>query len=395
VRIVIIGGGLSGVASALALIRAGHDVQVFEQADALRTGGYGLILWPNGTGIVRELGVDIDGLGHRLDQVDIQSKDGQPRIRVDLASIADKFGAPSLVIRRTALVAELAAALPENCLRLGMRLSEVKQEGDRSGRPVIASFADGSEIEADVLVGADGHRSTIRRHALSDDSATYMGWATWHGTTPLPSDLSASHRVRTLADRVGLCVMHPLGGDLLYWAFETPFSDGDTLPATAVNDGSGRYAHDGGSVVENLRARFQGFGSPIPELLSVIKDEDVSLFPHILHRVRRSWGRGRITLAGDAAHAVSPRTGMGANQALEDAWMLGRVLARPGDVVQQLREYEAARYQRLRWLWGYAAVTGRQAQSIPAPFALRKEGVSLTWFQRFQIRAFSNYLHQQ
>jgi FAD-dependent urate hydroxylase len=394
-KIAIVGAGVAGVASAVTLSQAGHQVSIYEKAAELRQGGYGVILWPNATGILDELGVPHAGLGLSLDRVDIVSEIGDPLVRVELDRIAKRFGKPNVVVRRSTLVAKLAELLPAGTLRFGLACTGIDEPAAGTDDPVRISLSDGSTTQADVLIGADGHRSVVRRHLLGDNRATYTGWATWHGTTELPIALTAGRKVRTMAGAPGLCVMHPLGDGLLYWAFETPWAEGELVPpgALAAEHNAGDPAEDGHSVTANLRARFAGFTSPMPELLASITDDDVEVFPHILHKIPRRWGRGRITMAGDAVHAVPPRTGMGANQALEDAWVIGRTLSQPGDPAALLRRYERARRRRVQMLYYYAAATGRQGHSVPGLLKRSKEGVSSTGFQQFQIKAFSNFLN--
>ncbi|MFF8562669.1 FAD-dependent oxidoreductase [Streptomyces albidoflavus] len=390
-KIVIIGAGLGGVATAYALTRAGHEVELYEQADELRKGGYGVILWPNATGILDHLGLDHTGLGHRLDRVNITSETGRTLVRVELDRIARTFGAPNKVVRRSELVEALVAELPEGVLRLGARATGLKEPADGHG-PVTVTFDDGRMAEGDLLIGADGYRSYVRRHLFGPSPVQHTGWATWHGTTRLPIELTSSRRVQTMAGETGLCVMHPLGESVLYWAFETPYTDGDTVPPAAP-DAPAPAPGERPSAVANLRSRFAGFASPLPELLDSITDEDVHLFPHILHEVPKRWGRGPVTLLGDAVHAVPPRTGMGANQALEDAWVISRALAGPGTPIERLRRYEHIRHRRIKLLYHYAAATGKQGQSIPGLFTKAKDGANFTGFQRFQIKAFSTFLH--
>ena len=394
-KIFIIGAGLAGVASAVALSQAGHEVSIYEQAAALREGGYGVILWPNATGILEELGVPHAGLGLSLDRVDILSDIGDPLVRIELDRIAKRFGKPNVVVRRSVLVARLAELLPPGTLRFGMGCTGIEEPAVGTDDPIRISLSDGSTAQADVLIGADGHRSMVRRHLLGDNRAAYTGWATWHGTTKLPVALTAGNKVQTMAGAPGVCVMHPLGDGMLYWAFETPWADGELIPRGAL---STEHAQDapsaaGVSATANLRARFAGFASPLPELLASITDDDVEVFPHILHKIPRQWGRGRITMAGDAVHAVPPRTGMGANQALEDAWVIGRILSEPGDPAALLRRYERTRRRRVQMLYYYAAATGKQVQSVSGLFKRSKQGISFTGFQRFQIKAFSNFLN--
>jgi FAD-dependent urate hydroxylase len=397
-KIAVIGAGLAGVASAVALSQAGHEVRIYEQAAALREGGYGVILWPNATGILEELGVPHTDLGLSLDRVDILSDIGDPMIRVELDRISERFGQPSLVVRRSVLVARLAELLPPGTLRFGSGCAGIEEPATGTDDPVRISLSDGSTAQADVLIGADGHRSVVRLHLLGDNRAAYTGWASWHGTTKLPVALTTGRKVQTMAGAPGLCVMHPLGDGLLYWAFETPWTDGELLPPGALASEPGQPAGQapsaaGPSATANLRARFAGFTSPMPELLASITDDDVEVFPHVLHKIPRQWGRGRITMAGDAVHAVPPRTGMGANQALEDAWVIGRTLSESGDPEALLRRYERTRRRRVQMLYYYAAVTGRPGQSVPGLLKHSKQGFSFTGFQRLQIKAFSNFLN--
>uniref|UniRef100_A0AAU3GZ50 FAD-dependent monooxygenase n=1 Tax=Streptomyces sp. NBC_01401 TaxID=2903854 RepID=A0AAU3GZ50_9ACTN len=396
-KIVIIGAGLGGVAAALALSRSGHEVELYEQADELRKGGYGVILWPNGTGILNSLGIDHESLGHRLDRVDITSELGQQLVRVELDRIARRLGSPNKVIHRSELVEVLAAALPPGVLHFGARATLIEEPDAGTGGPVAITFEDGRRIETDVLIGADGHRSFVRKHLFGFSPAKHTGWATWHGTTRLPVELTSSRRVQTMAGEAGLCVMHPLGEDMLYWAFETPYADGDMAPPGALGAPDVRNAvgPDGEppSPVANLRARFAAFSSPLPELLESISDKDISVFPHILHQVPKQWGRGPVTLLGDSVHAVPPRTGMGANQALEDAWVIGRAMSGPGTPAELLRRYEKTRQRRIKMLYHYAVATGKQGQSVPGLFKRFKGGISTTGFQRLQITTFSNYLN--
>ncbi|RKR91916.1 FAD-dependent urate hydroxylase [Micromonospora pisi] len=397
-RIVIIGAGLGGLASAYALTRAGHDVTVFEKAERMPSSGYGLILWPSGTGILRDMGFDTTGMGYRLDKLAIHASDDSQLIRLDLDRIARRYGAPNLVFLRAQLLGRLSESLPDGCLRFGRQLVAIRESADRGSAPVTLSFADGSTAEADILIGADGLGSRVRRHLLGDDDrATYTGWATWHGVTRVRTELTGSRRVKTLTAKGAMCVMHSLGDDLVYWAFETPWKVGESSPPGALADGvAARLVGQAEmSPAANLKARFADFADPMPQLLDVITDDDITIFPHVLHRIPESWSRGRITLLGDALHAVPPRAGMGANQALEDAWVLTRAINGGSDPVAALKEYERARRRRVRRLYRYAARGVRETGTPPPLLRLSRRGVSITAIQSAIIKGLSNYLNER
>ncbi|MFC7331345.1 FAD-dependent oxidoreductase [Marinactinospora rubrisoli] len=392
-KVLIIGAGVGGLASAITLARAGHEVEVYERADAPRLSGNGVLLFPNGTALLRELGVDLDGLGARMDAINGLAHDGRPAMTVRLAEIAAVHGSPILVSTRGRVLARLAALVPEGTVRYGRRCVAVTE---RAGpcEPVTVTFADGGQARGDAVIGADGHRSAVRAHLFGPDPAAPTGDATWHGITPVPGEFANGHRVFSVFGTEGICVMHPVGDGLVYWAFEVPWTDGQAAPPPAGGGTAGPGAP--ASPVAALRARFGHWTAPVlPQLLESITDADVGVFPHILHRIPRTWGTGPVTLAGDAAHAVPPRLGMGLNQALEDAWVLGHALTGTGTPAERLRRYEQARLPRIRRMRRLARMMGRRTVPAP-PWLLRLLGDRLpaTRLNLAQVGSLSNYLNR-
>ncbi|WP_431928407.1 FAD-dependent oxidoreductase [Micromonospora wenchangensis] len=358
-KVVIIGAGVSGTLTAVGLARAGHDVQVFERAPELRDGGNGVMVWHNGTGIMKDLGLRLDGLGRRIDAADVWSYDGRPLMRTDMARIADELGTPGLGVMRGRVMERAVEVLPPGTLRFDKRCIRIEEVGTGRDAHVVAHFSDGTTCSADLLIGADGYRSVVRRHLFGDVLPRAMGLASWHGTTKVPIRLESEHVVPTYYGRVGLCTIHPVGEGLIHWAFEVPWQGAlQHLPA-------GREAADAserpraGSRLAALRKDFGTWAAPVRELLDAIGEDDIGVAPHLLHRVDGPWGRGRITLVGDAAHVVPPRVGMGVNQALEDAWVLSRVTATGDDPAVTLRRYERARRPRAKRIHSTAKMMQR------------------------------------
>jgi FAD-dependent urate hydroxylase len=388
-RIVVIGAGVGGLASAVGLAGAGHDVQVYEQAPELRVGGNGMIVWPSGASILGEFGIPYDEIGQPMNVTNTRIFMGFTVARIDWSKVGKQYGAPPILARRGKLIERLAQQLPEGVLKLGLGCSGFENRTSGGTESVKVTLTDGSTVEADVLIGADGHRSSVRRELFGDSTAGYTGWAAWHGVTIVPPDLNPPNEVNVYMGEAGLVALHPLGDDLLYWAFETPWQDGELLPPGAV--GPDGVASRSESAAANLRDRFAAYASPIPELLDMIKDNDINLFPFVRHRVLRQWGRGRVTLAGDAAHVVPPRMGQGANQALEDAWMLRRVLANATDASKALRRYERTRRATVRRI----SMTARFVDSKLGPKIMKllygRKGPVDREAEHKEITRYSNY----
>src|SRR5579875_1907562 len=210
-RVLIIGAGIGGLAAARALIADGHDVTVFEQAPGLRLDGAAVTLWSNGTGILHELKVSLDGVGAPIDVLEQRDYNGRLLVRTDVARSAAHHGHPHICLPRRRLLERLAEGLPSGTISFGRACTGITQDGER----VRAGFADGTTEDGDLLAGADGRGSVVRDHLWGGDPAEPSGWATWQGVSPVPIDVTSSRRGVMIVGPAGMCGLMPAGEGLL------------------------------------------------------------------------------------------------------------------------------------------------------------------------------------
>lgn len=342
-RVLVVGAGVGGLSVAKGLIDQGHEVRIFEHADALREGGAGVTIWSNGTAALHDLGIRLDHIGRQLHSLRSLTESGRLLWEADLGEVTDRLGAPTVEVPRRALLTRMAETLPAGAFHFGRRCVGVREYPDH----VVADFADGSSETGDLVVGADGQRSVVRSAVLGGEPARLTGWASWQGLTY--SDLPVAHGYQTLniAGRTGHCGLIPAGEGLLHWWFDMPWKEGQ--PTLSVKD---------------LRKAFAGWPEPVGAVLASITDDDLGFFPHIRHQVPRVWGGPRSTLLGDAVHAMPPAVAQAANQTLEDAWLLTRLLGTgDSDPSAILRSYEQQRRPRVVKVSRTAAFTSAQRRT--------------------------------
>jgi len=366
--VLIAGAGVGGLALAHGLLSRGHRVRVLEAAPSLRRGGAGVTIFNNGYAALAGLGLTLDGLGGRMAALHARTADGRPTMRVDLRVLGD----PVTVVPREELIDRLADGLPAEAIRFDTPVADVRADGR-----VVAVDGAGAEHAADVLVGADGYRSAVRRANLDPTPAKDVGWATWQGLTPILPGIAEGTTGELVVGDAGLVGLLPAGNGRLQWWFDTRWSPSDPPPE---------------SPVAMLRQRFAAYAEPVPALLSAVSDAEIGLYPHVLHPVPDAWGSGPVTLLGDAAHAFPPTQAQGANQAIEDAWLLARTLTEPA--VPALRRYERARARRVRRV---SRMAGSEMTNMPPPRWVRPLTAALpprlagAGYRRL-IRSFSDVL---
>ncbi|HET9956249.1 MAG TPA: FAD-dependent monooxygenase [Polyangiaceae bacterium] len=328
-KVVIIGASVAGSATALALARAGHDVQLFERGETAETGA-GFVLWPNATFVLDRLQI-LDAIGElsarpaAMTRFDLA---GQALGGWDLLALERKMGYPSLSILRSDLLRILHRALRRQGVEVqtGCRAIELL---DSPG----VQFEGGRTITADLVVGADGRRHSVtRRYVRPEHAAIYQGFVNWVGVSPVRLSRPIVHDYAAAERRFGIV---PVAGEKVYWAGAMRR---DSAPAP--NETLSRA---------ELLELFTGWP---PVVREVIERSEKGAFKTIgIYDVEPNlaWHRGNVLLIGDAAHAACPTSGQGVSQALEDAWHLRDCLPkRATRVSDALTEFTRLRFEKTR-----------------------------------------------
>jgi 2-polyprenyl-6-methoxyphenol hydroxylase-like FAD-dependent oxidoreductase len=337
VRAVVVGAGIGGLAAAIALERAGVEPTVLERAPELREAGFGLVLSANAVTALQSLGLrdGVEARAARVTRAEIRNPSG------DLLTLIDyqAHGWETYGILRSALQQAMLEAVPLERVRLDMTCTGASPDG--------RAFIEGAEpLAGDIVVGADGIRSVVHGSLFGEEPLRYGGHRAWRAATSFEQERIGARFVEVWGVGGGFG-FGPAGTGRVYWyCFET-VPEGASAPDRPRD--------------EFLR-RYGAWFDPIPALIEST-DQDAIEPTFTYDRVpRRRWGRGRVTLLGDAAHPMKPNIGQGAAQALEDAVVLGLCVEESGDPEQSLRAYERRRIRRANAVVRASRQAGRVAE---------------------------------
>ena len=359
-QVLVIGGGIGGLAAGIALRRVGIEATVLEQARGLETVGAGLGLAANAILALERLGiaVDVRARGESAETLVARKPDGATLLELPLRE------REMLGVHRADLQDVLAGAVGEG-LRLSAACAGFRDDGQR----VTVGLANGEELEGDVLVGADGLRSKTRAWLLQDGQPPYAGYTGWRAVTEL-ADGSVRGRMSETWGRGVRFGLIPIGSGRLYWFV----SESRSEPSAPIVPGD----------KDRLARLVSGWHDPIQAAIASTPAEAISGTGIYARPPAKVWGRGRVTLLGDAAHPMTPDLSQGAAQALEDAVVLAASLRDAGDPVAGLRAYETARRRRTAPIVKRSRAAGRLAQS---------SGRLGAGFRNFLIGSLPNRLH--
>ena len=337
-KVVVVGAGLGGVAAAVGLHRAGHEVTLCERGPELREAGTGVVLMPNGIRALDELGLG-DRVRGRITTAasgGLRDRHGRPLLVTDAARAQQEVGA-TFVVDRAELHRALRAPLPAASIRTATPVERL--ETDAGGVSVICG---GRTIAtADAVVVADGLHSRLRGLLFPGHPGTRRtGRMDLRGTLPAPAGLDVTELLASIMiDRHSGAMfgLFPLGGNDLYWFTDSALPGEEPAPPPPEE------------ARRQVLSLLSGWHPAVPALIEATPPARIHVDAiACLARPLPSFASGRVALLGDAAHAMTPDLGQGASQAFEDAAALTRHLtgAGPGDAAARLARYDAERRPR-------------------------------------------------
>lgn len=337
VRIAIVGGGIGGLTVALTLREFGFAADVYEQAPALLDVGAAIAIWPNAMRVLERINLSDEIRKHSgaIDEINWLDQRGQLLNRVSLRN--------SVALHRADLQSLLLRALEPDEIKLDHSLVSYQQQDDK----VVATFANGQTVAADLLIGADGIHSDVRLNFLGNEAPVYRGYIVWRGiSTDAPISLPTNIAIE-LHGRGKRFGIGPVGDGRIGWwaAANAPLPDHSTDAQT------------------ELLKLFEDWYRPAVELIENTNPHVILTTPAFDREPSKTWGDKRVTLLGDAIHPTTPNFGQGGCLAMEDALVLARCFAKYGANEQALRKYEGCRYERTAAITTYSRLYGTIGQS--------------------------------
>jgi len=335
-RIAIVGGGLAGLAAARALATSGIAAEVFEQAPALGEIGAAVNVSPQAVKALQAI-----GLGDKIAAVAHISPGIYTRNMLtgeflefnDRIKTAARYGAPYYTFHRADLLDAIGSEIDRGAVHLGHRLTGLEERDDR----VVLAFDNGEKVEAEFVIGADGVRSVVRRALYGDDNPTYTGQMVWRAI------LNASDVPEDVLEPTGHIQWVGPGRHLIGYKIRR-----GKLVNIVTQQDTDQWVEEGWSTrgdPDEMRASFPNSEPRLAKLLSLVTE--CSKWGLFTRPLTRNWGRGRIQLIGDAAHAMLPNAGQGACQAFEDSYILGRWLGACPDPVEAFANFRRVRIPRV------------------------------------------------
>jgi FAD-dependent urate hydroxylase len=334
-KVVIIGAGIGGLTTAIAMSQAGYEVEIYDRVRELRPAGAGISVWSNGVKVLNSLGLsdNIAKIGGLMAKMQYLSHTGELLNDIDIQPLVEQVGQRPYPVARTDLQQVLLDAFPGE-VKLGYKCIGVEEQGDK----VTAIFEDGSTATGDLLVAADGIRSILRGYVLGQElHPGYRGYVNWNGLVAASEDLAPKDNWVIYVGEHKRASMMPVADNRFYFFFDLPMSK--------------EKAQELGDIKSDLKLflkdSFQCWAKPVQQLIQRLDPAETNRV--LIHDVGPidKMVRGRVALLGDSAHATCPDLGQGGCQAMEDGYVLTHYLMTTNiGVKYALQRYETERKER-------------------------------------------------
>ncbi|BBZ76715.1 salicylate hydroxylase [Mycolicibacterium anyangense] len=343
--IAVVGAGIAGLATAIALRQQGHCVTVLEERTDTSSGA-GISIWPNALAALDVLGVgdQVRAAGGRVTAGAIRWRDGRWLRRPSGERIVTALGEPLVVLQRAALRDVLTGALTPGTVVAGaaVRGLTITSAGVR------LDLSDSTDRVVDAVVGADGTGSVVARHLNGPLPHRYAGYTAWRGVASMALDPALAGETMGSGTEVGHV---PMGADRTYWFATERVTEGSSMP---------------GGELAYLRAKLAGWAGPIPAMLAATDPAEVLRNDLYDRATAKTWASGSVVLVGDAAHPMRPHLGQGGCQAIEDAAVLGAFVDWCQDLPSAFASYAAFRRGRVSAVVRESRMIGRIVNLRPA-----------------------------
>ena len=311
-EITIIGAGMGGLTTGIALKKFGHKVTIYEQAEKILPVGAAISLWSNGVKCLNYLGLteQVAKLGGQMDQLAyIDGLTGDTMTQFSLLPLIEEVGQRPYPVARADLQNMLMDEFVREDIQLGKKMIELQEQEDG----VLVKFADGTEIKTDLLIGADGTHSITRAYVLGEQvSRRYAGYVNWNGLVEISEKLTPADQWTTFVGQGKRVSLMPVADGKFYFFFDVP------LPVGLENNRA--------EYKTLLKQYFEGWCAPVQHLIDALDEQKTNRVE--IHDIEpfAQFYKGRVVIVGDAAHSTTPDIGQGGCQAMEDAIYLARSL---------------------------------------------------------------------
>lgn len=334
--IAILGAGIAGLFSAIALHRKGFKVTLYERNSKPRDIGAGLVLWPNATYILDKLELlnDIKSIAYSLDKMQRFTESGEFLNEINLKNLELKTGHTNYAVTRKSLQTILINNLQAANIKLNFdyQVTKIKLQSDNKA---VVHFQNNKIINADIIIGADGRMNSIsRKYVTGNNQPIYQGYVNWVGLFRGNSDFNFEKHIMDYwgcGERFGIV---PLSKHSAYWAGCKALPEGLGTPEIGNK--------------KRLLAIFKHWPDNILSLIEHCRDEDIKRIEVYDHNPITRWHQDNVCLIGDAAHAALPTSGQGACQAIEDAYYLAECLSSQGSHLKTRNQLAFEQFYKLR-----------------------------------------------